>query len=176
MKHLIITIGLILTSFLTVNCQEIKFMGIDLDCKVEQFCNKLKEKGLKQTLDRFEVKEFKGTFATYNNCRIIVKATETSMMLKSVEVQFDEVRGDEFEVNKAFENLCTQYKNKYGDMLHEDSSLKAMKITSYNVKNSMAEIYITKFLLNEPSVNVVYWVTKQKNVDERNPNKFSDDI
>lgn len=176
MKALITTLIIILYSTFFSYSQEIKFMGINMDCKIEEFCKQLKEKGLKQTADRFEVKEFEGKFATYDNCRIIVKATEVSMMLKSIEVQFDGIRGNEFKVNSAYENLRTQYKNKYGKLFKEDSSMKLLKITSCNIKNSEAEIYLTKFLTNEPCLNVVYWVSKQKYVKETNPNKYSDDI
>ena len=37
--------------------QEIKFMGLALGTDVDAFCKKLKEKGLKQTVDRFENKD-----------------------------------------------------------------------------------------------------------------------
>lgn len=61
--------------------QEIKFMGLEFGTNIEAFCNALKTKGLKQTVDRFEEQEFVGTFATYNNCNIIVKATEVTKRL-----------------------------------------------------------------------------------------------
>ena len=45
-------------------------------------------------------KEFVGTFATYNDCRIIVYATEASKKVKMVEVVFESVKDDEYDRDK----------------------------------------------------------------------------
>lgn len=184
MKKLLIII-LLLMPILTM-AQEIKFMGIKIDSKVDYFAQQLKAKGLKQTIDRFEEKQFKGTFATYNNCTIIVTGTEVNRMVKSIEIQFEDVRNKEYERDKVFDNLLVQYKNKYGSKVKlkpmpDDDNI--LNYTSYIIKDGDVEIDITKcgpakvsFLGTDCFVNIMYWNLKQKNIEETNPQKYSNDI
>lgn len=86
--------------------QEIKFMGLNLNSNLDSFCKELEKKGLKKVVDRFEEKEFIGTFATYDSCRIYVTATEVSKKIKRVEVAFnaknDKIKRDKIGSIKYF--------------------------------------------------------------------------
>ena len=175
---------LALTMLLSLSAfgQEIKFMGLNLGMNVEEFCKALKSKGLKQTIDRFEENEFEGTFATYPGCRIIVKATEVSKKVKSVEVQFNSIRGKEYEVDSAFDAIVEQYKNKYGDKLTKEPYDKFMGMETCNVKDGDLNIQIDKFTPSAlspdraSSLSVFYFSKNLQQLKEVNPNKHSDDI
>ena len=168
---------------LSISGQEIKFMGLNLGMNVDEFCKALKAKGLKQTIDRFEEKEFVGTFATYPDCKIIVKATEVSKKVKSVEVQFEAIRNDEYEVNRAYDAIVEQYKNKYGEKFKEEpyKDSEIIVVRTCTVKDGDLNIHIDKFspsalLPDRASLTVFYFSKSLQSLKEVNPDKHSDDI
>ena len=162
--------------------QEIKFMGLEFGTNIEAFCNALKTKGLKQIVDRFEEQEFVGTFATYNNCNIIVKATEVTKRVKSVEVQFNSVRNKEYERDRAYEEILKQYKNKYGSkLILKDKKDSLMGIEKYIVDNGKIVIEISicgPGMLSKDCFLNVYYYSKEllHNNKEVNSQKYSNDI
>lgn len=161
--------------------QEIKFMGLDLGTDVDVFCKSLKTKGLMQTVDRFEKKEFVGTFATYNNCHIIVKATETSKKVKSVEVLFESVRDDEHERDNVYKEILKQYYNKYGEKVVSLEYDEVLGVKRYGITDGDIIIEISSygpsFLSPENcSMSVYYYSKKLLNKKETNPNRYSNDI
>lgn len=164
--------------------QEIKFMGLSLGTDVEVFSKALKSKGLKQTIDRFERKEFEGTFATYPGCRIIVCATEVSKKVKTVEVIFESVRNDEYERDKAFDAILEQYKSKYGSKLTKKTQSNAdnfLGLTTYQVQDGDVKIDLHKtgpsaLSPEQCSMSISYISTSLTKIKETNPNKHSSDI
>ena len=163
--------------------QGVKFMNLDMNMSAKTFCQKLKTKGLEQTIDRFETKEYKGAFATYPDCRIVVTTTETSDKIKSIEVIFESVRNDEYERNKAFNNLLLQYKNKYGEGFKEtynDDTLGAIfysiTIDGISVKLLKLGPPAAKFLGDDCSLSIMYVNEKTVDLKEKNPSKYSSDI
>lgn len=165
--------------------QEIKFMGLALGTDVDAFCKKLKEKGLKQTVDRFENKEFEGTFATYPNCRIIVSATEVSKKVKSVEVIFESVRNKKEQRDHVYLEVLKQYKNKYGDKLKREPYDKTkndfLGIKTWSIIEGDLQIHIHKIgpsvlSPDECSLSVLYMSESLRMLKELNPNNHSDDI
>lgn len=159
--------------------QEIKFMGLNIDCDIDTFTKQLKAKGLRQTIDRFEKRIFMGDFATYKNCKIVVTSTEVSKQVKSVEVMFDDLDGQEkeFERNRAYENILLQFKNKYENVIRrtDDTIFKLFGITEYQVVKNNTEVVIGKYD-NIESMSILYWNLKQKNNKEISPQKYSNDI
>lgn len=161
--------------------QEIKFMGLEFGTNIDVFCNALKAKGLKQTVDRFETKEFVGTFATYNDCRIIITATEKSNKVKSAEVIFESVRDNEYERNKAFKEILKQYHNKYGNKVVLLSSIEEIGYKVYGIDNGDIVIHICSsgpsFLSPEECSMSIYYFSKELSKEnEVNQNKYSNDI
>lgn len=181
MKNLFVIL-LLLIPF-SMQGQEIKFMGLEFGANIDVFCKSLKAKGLKQTVDRFERKEFVGTFATYNNCNIIVKATEVSKKVKSVEIQFTSVENDEYERDKAYKEILKQYKNKYGNKLVLETKMDPLiGYEKYIIDNGDIVIKISKYgpsylSPDECSMNIYYY-SKELLYDnnEVNPQKYSNDI
>ena len=182
MKKFFLMLALLFPTF--AYCQEAKFMGLNLGTDVDVFCKVLKEKGMKQTIDRFERKEFDGTFATYPGCRIIVMATEVSKKVKSVEVVFESVRNKKYDRDKAFSSILEQYRSKYGDKLVKTSSARdadMLGITNYEVKCGDVTIYLHKtgpsFLSpDDCSMSISYVSSSLVKLKEANPNKHSSDI
>lgn len=162
--------------------QEIKFMGLDLNSNLDNFCNGLEKKGLKKVVDRFEEKEFIGKFATYDSCRIYVTATEVSKKIKRVEVVFN-AKKDRIKRDKIFDELIQQYSNKYKDKLKkvdQDSKNNLLNITSYIISTDKVSIKINKFgpglFLDTSSLNILYDNLLEIDNKETNPNKYSEDI
>ena len=184
MKKIYLLFTLVMAMPLLAFSQDAKFMGLDLGGSVDTFCKALKTKGLKQTIDRFDKKEFVGTFATYNDCRIIVYATEASKKVKMVEVVFESVKDDEYDRDKAFKEIVEQYKNKYKDRVVRepyDKSSEALSIDAYIVKCGDIEIDIRKMGPNflSPNKCSMYVTYKSKSLcalKEVDENKFSNDI
>ena len=149
---------------LSITAQEIKFMGLSLDNDLNSFCKSLSSKGLKKTIDRFEKKEYVGTFATYPDCRIIVNGTTDKKKIKSVEVIFESVTDKEYERNEAYENIISQYSNKYNGKLVKmpsDDVTKMMNFTEYTITIDAITIHIQKigpgiFDKEECSMSIVY--------------------
>ena len=163
--------------------QEIKFMGLSLNSDVNTFCKSLKTKGLTQTIDRFELKEFEGTFATYPNCRIIVKGSSDMKKIQSVEVVFESVKNDEFDRDKAYEQILDQYKNKYKDKVKKspsDDATRMMKFVESTVTISTIEISIRKFgpgifdTDGKCSMSVIYTNTSVPKTEKKS--NYSNDI
>lgn len=165
--------------------QEIKFMGLSFGTDVDTFCKNLKAKGLKQTVDRFETKEFVGTFATYNDCRIIIKATEVSKKVKSAEVIFESVRDNEYKRDEAFSEILKQYKSKYGNKVikepYDKTTNDILGLITYYVEIGDIKIHLNKtgpnFLSpDECSMSIYYYSKSLLNQKENNPKKHSNDI
>ena len=176
---------IILTLFLSVNifAQNIEFMGLSLNTDLNTFCKNLKSKGLTQTIDRFEEKEFEGTFATYPKCKIIVKGTADKKKIQSVEVIFESVRNDKYERDRAFNELLTQYKNKYKDNVKKmptDDATKMMNFEKSTISIGTTEIHIQKFgptifdTEGECSMSIVYVNTSVPK--EEKTSNYSNDI
>lgn len=162
--------------------QEIKFMGLDLNSNLDSFCKELEKKGLKKVVDRFEEKEFIGTFATYDSCRIYVTATEVSKKIKRVEVAFN-AKNDKIKRDKIFDELIQQYSNKYKSKLKkiaQDPKNNPLNITSYIISTDNVSIRINKFgpglFLNTSSLNILYDNLLEIDNNEKNPNRYSNDI
>lgn len=165
--------------------QEIKFMGLSFGTNVDVFCKALKAKGLKQTVDRFETKEFVGTFATYNDCRIIIKATEVSKKVRSAEVIFESVRDDEYERDKAFSEILKQYESKYGSKLKKEPYDKTtndiLGFTTYYIESGDIKINLNKtgpsvLSPDECSMSIYYYSKSLVSLKESNTKKHSSDI
>lgn len=164
--------------------QDVKFMGLEFGTDMNTFCKALEAKGLKQTVDRFDKREFVGTFATYNNCTIIIKSTEVSKKVRSAEVIFESVRNDEYERNKAFEEILKQYKSKYGNKVVKDSnrdSEELLGLVTYIIDCGDIKIHLNKTgpsLLSpeECSMSIYYYSKSLVEKKETNTKKYSDDI
>lgn len=182
MKKLILILFL-LVPMLSM-AQEAKFMGLELGTDMDSFCNSLLKKGLKQTVDRFSEREFIGTFATYNNCSIIIKCTETSKKVMSAEVVVESVRNNKYKRDKAFDEILEQYKCKYGDKVikyTDENDKKFLSLIGYQVECGDIKIKISKFgphflSPNECSLSIYYISKSLINNKEINTEKYSDDI
>lgn len=162
--------------------QSIEFMGMSLDTDFETFCKNLKSKGLVQKIDRFETREFIGTFATYPDCRILVNASADRKKIQSVEVIFESVRNDKYDRDKAYTNVLNQYMSKYTGKVQEmeqDSATKMMNFVKHTVECGVMEIHIQKFGPTifddkECSMSVVYLNTAVPKVEKKD--NYSSDI
>ena len=168
--------------------QEVKFMGLSLGTNVDVFCKTLKSKGLKQTIDGLDRKEFEGTFATYPGCRIIIKSTPVSKKVVSAEVIFESVRNDEYKRDVACAEIVKQYRNKYGDKLIEDKKdngkVSVLAIHNWNIDNGDVKVTITKsgpdmLSPDECSLSIFYRSPSLQHLrfeEEKNSKQHSDDI
>lgn len=177
---------LILFSIISFNsfAQDVKFMGQNLGDDFDKFCNGLKVKGLAIKTDRFNKREFEGTFATYNDCRIVITSTEVSKKVKSAEVIFESIRNDEYEVNKTFKEILAQYQNKYGEAVKKTSTSDDYKYfgkTTYTIKLGDVVIRLNKFSPSylrpdECSMSIFYYSESLIKTKEENTNTYSNDI
>ena len=181
MKKRLLTFFLLLAPLFAFG-QSIEFMGMSLDTDFETFCKNLKTKGLVQKIDRFETREFEGTFATYPDCRILVNASADRKKIQSVEVVFESVRDDEYDRDKAYTNVLNQYKSKYTGQvkaMEQDSATKMMNFVKHTIKSGVMEIHIQKFGPTifddeECSMSIVYVNTSVPKVEKKD--NYSSDI
>lgn len=181
MKRRLLTFVLLLAPLFAFG-QSIEFMGMSLDTDFETFCKNIKTKGLVQKIDRFETREFEGTFATYPNCRILVNASADRKKIQSVEVIFESVRDDKYDRDEAYTNVLNQYKSKYKGLvkaMEQDSATKMMNFVKHTIKSGVMEIHIQKFgptIFDEKecSMSIVYVNTSVPKVEKKE--NYSNDI
>lgn len=181
MRTKLLTLFLLLFPLFSLG-QSIEFMGMGLDTDFETFCKKLKTKGLTQKIDRFEEREYEGTFATYPNCRIIVKGSADKKKIQSVEVIFECVRNDKYDRDKAYTEILNQYKNKYVGKVKEmeqNSATKSMNFAKHTITSGVMQIHIQKFGPTifddeECSMSIVYLNTSVPKTEKKD--NYSNDI
>lgn len=182
MKRRLLTLVLLLAPIFTFG-QSIEFMGMSLNTDFETFCKNLKTKGLVQKIDRFETREFVGTFATYPDCRILVNASNDRKKIQSVEVIFESVENKKYDRDRAYTNVVNQYKSKYTGQVKEmeqNSATKMMNVVKHTIKSGAMEIKIQKFGPSifddeeECSMSILYLNKSVPIVEKKN--NYSSDI
>lgn len=144
----------------------------------------IKLKGFKLESDLGSKKTFIGSFSGYPNCKIIIDCQPKSKIVRKIEIQIPDLKGERIKARDAFERFSNQYKNKYGKIATIEEAGKADIIGCFtnryytdNVKVSLYLIdsYQNSFVETEDSFDIV--ILNQRVIDvKETDDSFSDDI
>ncbi|MCQ2252657.1 MAG: hypothetical protein MJZ61_04320 [Bacteroidales bacterium] len=144
----------------SVNAQHLNFMGIPIDGTMEDFSNKLEEKGFK----KLTKSGLKGTFAGYN-CTINLTTTNGMVNKKddniaNVTIKFNEYLAASEDI---FHNLSKWLSVKYGN--YDELQSSYMMLENHNYKVCNKRVWCTEFgtiVLRDGTVVELSYIDREK--------------